>query len=53
MPGSIVKSLLSQMVCAFLFASLLLCTRPMSYGARVFFVLQTALLAGLLCHLRP
>jgi hypothetical protein len=53
MPASIVKSLLGQMVCAYLFASLLLCTRPMSYGARVFFVLQAALLAGLLCHLPP
>ena len=53
MPANMVKSLLSQIACAFLFASLLLCTRPMKYGARVFFVVQAAMLGGILCHFPP
>ena len=44
-------NLLSQIICAFLFTSLLLCARPLSYGARVFFVVQAALAGGLLCQM--
>ena len=51
MPRNMILGLLNQCVAAFLIASLLLCTRPLAYGARVFFVVQVALTGGFLCHM--
>lgn len=50
MPRNMALGFLNQCAAAFLIASLLLCTRPLAYGARVFFVVQIAVAGGLLCH---
>jgi hypothetical protein len=51
MMQNMLLGLLLQCVAAFLITSLMLCARPMPYGARVFFVVQAALVGGLLAHL--
>jgi hypothetical protein len=53
MGKNIALNLLTQILCAFLLTSLLLCARPLSYGARVLFIVQAALAGGMLCHLSP
>lgn len=53
MGKNIALSFASQVVFAFLITSLLLCARPLGYGARVWFVVLTAMTGGLLCHLPP